>query len=319
MGAFDLQLGVKNETTFNTPVTVDRFFEYNENAAPIKAIAARTEGNPLRTGTRARRKNRAVPYLSHAEGTLQFDVMNLGFGFWLTHMLGSVATTGSGPYTHTATEGASSAMMGKSFTAQLNYPFHPSGTDQAHTFSGGKVTKWTVSNTVDENLHLELDVWFASMTTGTALATASYPSDMEPYHWGGGVVKVASSSFDVTNISVEVDQGYDVDRAQIRGNTAKKEPTPGPLSVSWSLEADADSLTQFNRVHSTTMSGMYAAIEATWTNSTSSIKVEIPDARFDEFEHGGDPGKLAQSLTGVGETGSNGPIKVTYVSTEATP
>ena len=94
--------------------------------------------------------------------------MNKGMGFWLKHMLPNVATTGAGPYVHTATDPSnSSASIGKSFTAQLNYPFTPAGTNQALTFSGGKVPKWSLSCDVDGMLVLSLDVWFASMTTAT--------------------------------------------------------------------------------------------------------------------------------------------------------
>lgn len=320
MGALDLQLGVKDEVTFATAVTVDRFYEYSEDAAPIVGKAARTEGNPLRTGSRGRRKSRAVPYFQHAEGTLKFDVMDVGFGFWLKHMLPNVATTGSGPYTHTATEGTTSQLYGKSFTAQLNYPFHPAGTTQAHTFSGGKIPKWTISNTVDEMLHLELDVWFAKQTTGTALATASYSSTALPYSWVGGVVSVGGSAFDVTDVEIEVTSTMNGDdRPQIRGNSDSKEPVPGALEVAVKLEADYDSLAQFNRVHSTSMSGMYAAFTAVWTNGTSSITVSIPDLRFDDFDFGGDAGALTQSLSAVGEKGSGELISIAYLTADATP
>jgi hypothetical protein len=48
MGAFDFQMGAIDEVTFNTPLTVTRFFEYNGDAVPFKPIAGRTEGDPLR-------------------------------------------------------------------------------------------------------------------------------------------------------------------------------------------------------------------------------------------------------------------------------
>lgn len=319
MGAMDYQLGFKDETTFNTPVVVDRFAEYAGDQAPIKGIAGRTEGNPLRVGSRARRAARTIPYFHHAEGTVEMELLTKGFGFWLKHMLPSVATTGSGPYTHTATEGGSSASIGKSFTAQMNYPLNPAGTNQAVTFSGGKVPKWSLTNDVDGMLTVALDLWFASMTTGTALATASYPSSPNNFAWSHGVVTVGGSAFDITNINVEVDQGMNVDRRAIRGNADAKEPTPGVLGITWALEADFDSLTQWNRVHSTTVSGMSAAIVGTWTNSTDILTVTIPAARFDELDLSDDTG-LMQALTGVGEyDGTNSPITVAYTTSDATP
>lgn len=320
MGALDYQLGVKDETTYNTPVVVDRFFEYQDSPTPLRPVAARTVGNPLRTGSRFPRNNRAVPWLSGGEGTLELDVLTKGFGFWLRHMLGNVSTAGSGPYTHTATEGTSSSLMGDSFTCQVNYPFHPVGTNQAITFAGGKVAKWKLGNTVDSHLRLSLECDFASMSTATALATASYPAAMEPLSWVGGVVTVAGTALDLDDFALEVDQGYRLDRRQIRGNSTKKEPTPGPVSATFALKADFDALTHFNRVHSTTLAGMSAQIIGTWTNDTNTYVVTIPGARFDDLTFEGELGAISQSLTGVVEfDGTNSGITVAYTTADVTP
>lgn len=321
MGAHDQQMGVIDEVTFNTPLTVTRFFEYGGDAMPVTPIAGRTESDPMRVGSRVRRQARVVPYPHHAEGHVDLDVMNKGFGFWLKHLLPSVATTGSGPYVHTATEGASSsALMGKSFTAQFNAPFHPTGTNQPFTFAGGKVPQWSLGCDVDGMLVLGLDLWFASWTTATALATAAYPSSMTNFAWSHGVVTVAGSAFDLNAFSLEVNQNMDLDRRQIRGNTAPKEPTPGRMEGSFSLEADFDSLTQFNRVHSSTVAGLSAQIVGTWTNGADIITVTIPGARFDELGFGGDRGALNQELSGVVEyDGTNSPITIAYTTSDTTP
>lgn len=321
MGAFDFQLGFKKESVFATAVTVDRFAEYGGDVAPIVGQAGRTEGNPLRVGSRARRAARVVPYFDHAEGTIPLDLMDKGFGFWLEHLLPSVATTGSeAPYTHTATEGGSSASVGKSFTAQLNYPLHPAGTNQALTFAGGKIPKWTLHCSVDEMLTLDADMWFASQATGTSLASASYPSGMSNFAWVHGVITIGGSAVDLTEFSLEVDQGMKLDRAAIRGNAAKKEPTPGVLGITWSATADWDSLTQFNRVHATDVDDISAAIVATFTNGDAIIVATIPAARFDTLSFSGDTGSLQQEIGGVGEyDGTNSPIVLAYTTADATP
>lgn len=321
MGALDHQFGFKKEVTFNTPLVVDRFAEYEDNGTPIKPVAGRSESNPLRVGSRFRRQGRAIPYLDHAEGTIPMVVMTKGFGFWVEHLLGNVATTGAGPFTHTGTEGASSSLMGKSFTGQLNYPFHPSGTNQALTCSGGKVLKWKLGNTVDNHLMIELDAWFASMTTVTALATAAYPATpFDPLSWTGGVVTVGGAAFDITNFALEVDQGYNLKRKQIRGNPASKEPTPGQVQASFALEADFVDLTQFNRVHSATVAGMSAQIIGTWSSGTNTLVATIPGGRFDELSFGGDRGAIEQSLSGIVEfDGTNSGVTLAYTTPDTTP
>lgn len=316
MGAMDFQLGVIKEVTYGTPLTVTRFFEYNEPSTPITPAVARTRGNPLRTGGRFRRGDRTVPYFDRASGTISLDVMDKGFGFWLEHMLGSVATTGAGPYTHTATDGA---INGKSFTAQFNYPFNPSATNQPFTFAGGKVNSWTLSNSVEGMLVCELECDFNSASTATALATASYPTSMTNLSWAGGVITVGGTAVDVKEFSLQVNNNLDVNRRFIRGNTARKEPTTGQAELSFSLEAEFDTLTQYNRLVSTTLAGLQTQIVATWTSGASSLVATIPLAEFDSLDFAGDLGSINQSLSGSAGFGASSAVTLAYTTTDTTP
>jgi hypothetical protein len=321
----DHQLGVVDESTYGTAVTVTRFFEYeSEN---IAETYGRTEGDPLRTGSGVIRHDRFTPYFAGAAGTIQMTALTKGFGFWLKHMLGGVATTGpaeTSVYTHTGTEGS---LVGDSFTCQVNRPFHPSGTNQAFTYSGGKVAKWTLSNSVEGHLLLDLDCDFQKVDTGVALATASYPSGMDPFSWVKGVITIGGSDYDVTEFSLEWDNGLNVDRRQIRNNALKKEPTAGRRSGTFSLSADFDSLTQRNRAAADTRAGALAAVTATWKGPTllgstiyPEFSVSIPAGRFDEWS-GATEGTdaITQELSGVVRyDGTNSPVTVTYKSADTT-
>lgn len=318
MGAWDYQLGAVDEVAYNTPVTPTRFFEYNDNPLAVTPVSSRTEGTPLRVATRVQRSDRFVPWRSHAEGTIDFDVMTKGMGFWLKHALGAVATTGTGPYTHTFTMGTADDLYTKSFTAQLNYPFR-GGANQSFTYSGGKVTSWSLGNSVEDMLTLSLGTWFASFTKDTALATASYPSAMENYAWSHGAVTIGGTAVKVTSITVEGDNGYGTDATRRLGNL-RVAPTAGAASVSWSIETDWESTAQWDRVHAESVSGTLAAITGTWTNGANSITVNIPAGRFDGIEYGSEPGQPMQTLTGMGlHNGTNSPVTVTYVSADTLP
>lgn len=326
MGAMDHQLGVVDESTYGTAVTVTRFFEYeSEN---IQETYGRTEGDPLRVGSSFLREDRFTPYFAGAAGTIQMAVLTKGFGYWLEHMMGTVGTTGpaeTDAYTHTGSEGS---LVGDSFTCQVNRPFHPSGTNQAFTYSGGKISKWTLSNSVEGNLLLDLDVDFQKVATDVALATASYPSGMEPLSWVGGYVTIGGSNYDVTEFSLEVDNGLNVDRRQIRANPLKKEPTAGRRSGAFSLSADFDSLTNRNRAAADTQAGALATLTGVWRGPTllgttiyPEFSVSVEAARFDEWSgatEGADA--ITQSLSGVVRyDGSTSPVEVTYVSADTTP
>lgn len=324
MGLLDHQLMVKNESTYNTPVVVDRTYEYESES--INDDFRRTASDPLRTGGEGfLRSDRFVPFYGQAAGPVSMTVLSKGFGWWLLHMLGGSATTGPAEtvvYTHTGTPGS---LQGDSFTLQVNRPFNPAGTNQAFTFSGGKIPSWTLSNSVEETLIAELNLDFASATTATALATASYPTAMEPLTWVGGIVTVGGSNFDVTEFSVSGDNGMNTDRRQIRQNATKKEPTTGRREVTFSMAADFDSLAQRNRAASTTASGALAAITATWKAPTllgstiyPELSVTIPAGRLDEWTAPTEgPDAINQTLSGVAlYDGSNAAITIAYKSAD---
>ena len=325
MGAMDHQLGFANESTYGTGVVVTRFFEYESES--IEETEGRTEGDPLRLGSHHIRSDRFTPYFSGASGSVEMAVMSKGMGFFLKHMLGQVATTGPAEttvYTHTGSE---AELLGDSFTMQVNRPFHPLGTNQAFTYRGGKITEWTLSNSVDENLMLELALDFMQVDTNVAMATASYPTAMDNLTWAGGVVNIGGSNYDVTEFSLQCNNGLDVDRRQIRANTDKKEPTQSRAEYTFSLNADFESMTQRTRAHTTTRAGALAAITATWNGPTllgstiyPQFAVSIPAGRFDAWK-GATEGTdaIQQELSGVVRyDGTNSPVTVTYKSADTT-
>lgn len=328
MGAMDFQLGYADETpgAYGVPVTPTKFLEYDSES--IEETEGRTEGDPLRTGSAFLRHDRFTPYFEGASGNLSFAVMTKGFGWWLKHMLGAVATTGPAEtniYTHTGTEGE---LFGKSFTMQMNRPFNPSGTNQPFTYRGGKVTEWTLSNSVDENLMCELGLDFQQVDTAPALANASYPANMDNFTWAGGVITLGGTAYDVTEISLQGNNGLATDRRAIRGNTDKKEPTSARREGSFSVKADFDSLTHRNRAHATTRAGALASLEARWRGPTllgstlfPELKVTIPAIRFDEWK-GSTEGTdaIEQELSGaVRWNGAQSPFSMAYATADTTP
>jgi hypothetical protein len=323
----ETQLGVKAESTWGTAVTVDKFFEFNSES--INLETGRVESSALRASQRVQRSDRFTPYILGAAGSIELDVLSKGFGFWLEQCLGAIATgtETDSTYTHTGTVGT---LLAQGFTLQVNRPFHPAGTNQAFTYEGGKVSKWGFKCSTEGNLVFTADLVFETGLTATALATASYPTGMENLTWAGGAVTVAGTAVPVTEFSVEVDNGLDTARHKLRSSTLRQEPVEAKnREITWSLTADFESLVQYNRVVSTTAAGAVAAIIATWTAPTlagtttyPSLTVTIDAARFDEIGDftatSTDP--LMQSLSGRGlYDGTDSPITVAYVSTDATP
>lgn len=326
MGAMDHQLGVVDESVYGTPVTVTRFFEYESEG--IEESYGRTESDPLRTGGfGVMRNDRFTPHFEGAAGAVQMSVMSKGFGFWLKHMLGAVATTGPAEtvvYTHTGTLGD---LLGDSFTCQVNRPFHPSGTNQPFTYEGGKIASWGLNNSVDGNLLLDLNMDFENVSTATGLATASYPTGMDNLTWAGGLISIGGTPYDVSEIGIEFDNGLKTDRRQIRQNTDKKEPTSSRREGTFSIKADFDSLANRNRAAANTRAGALASLTAVWKGPTllgstlyPQLTVTIPQVRFDGWK-GATEGTdaIEQDLSGVIRfDGSASAVTLAYQSADVT-
>lgn len=321
------QAGFKDESTWNTPVTVDRFAEYAPGTN-MHERHGRVIVPGIRSGQRVRRKDRQVTYKAGADGTLVLPVLSKGFGFWLKHMLGAVATTGptDSKSTHTGTIGD---LLGDSFTLQLNKPFHPADTDQAVTYSGCKISKWKAACKVNDPLLFTLDVDAADYSTATALASAAYPTAGEGLVFVGGAVTVGGSSVDVTAFDVECDNKLLVDRRFIRSSALKKEQVEGdPREIKWSLDCDWESLTQFNRFAAAAGTGLEAVqIVLTFTgyiligsSSLPTLTITIDEASFDELMTDDLDKPLTQKLSGAGLfDGSASAITVAYGTADATP
>lgn len=326
------QLGIVDESTYGTPVTVTRFYEFNKDGIRFKPGRVKSAG--LRSGHRTMRNDRAVPHRGMgAAGPIELDVMTKGFALLLKHCLGTVGTAGptDSVYTHTIAEGA---INGKSFTAQSNRPFHPADTDQAFTYHGCKVTSWELSQQVADDsggiLKLTVDVDAEDFDTSTGLASASYTASTLPYAWTHLAVTIGGSSVPVKSFKVGCDNRLTagMDRAYARASSLKQEPVEAGLR-GWygELVADFSDLTQHNRVTAAVAASMYAQIVATWTHDVlagvstyPSIVCTIPAARFDDGlpEMDGNPLQVAYRFEPT-YNGSASPVTLAYASTDATP
>lgn len=329
MSALDTQFSVKDETVFGTPVTTDRFFEYNSES--VEPVIERIQSTALRASTRVPRSDRFAVNRKGAAGTVEMDVLTKGFGWWLKHLLGAVATTGpsaDGAYTHTGTV---ASLTGDFFTSQFNKPFNPSGAPQPWTFHGCKVPSWALRNSVDGMLVLAVTIDAEDFDTSTSLATASYPTAMENISFVGGTVGIAGSEPTglVTDVELTVDNALKTDRYGIRGSSLKREPIEqGMRDIGLSMTMEYASLTEFNRFASATAVGALAQAVLTWEGPTliagatkPKLVVTLPAFRTD----GGAPtvqGPEGIMVTVAGKALADpaaGAISAAYTSVDATP
>ena len=321
-------LGVANESTYGTGVTVTRF--YPMLTEKIGETVTKLESEGRRAGARVLSNTLSIPIFQGATGDVELPIMSKDMGFWLKHMLGAVATSGptDSMYTHT---GTIASLKGTSFSAQINRPFHDSGTDQPFTYTGGKVASWSIEAGPGMEPKLQMTWDFYNMTTSTALATPSYTTGLELLSWAhaNATLTIAGTQVPVTKFSLKCDNGLKLDRYYIRGSGLKKEPVASAYrDIEWEVEADFSDLTQYNRFNQALGANQYAQIVCTLAAPTlggattyPSTTITIPAARFDKADI--DNSSTDPSMVTLGgkvrDDGTNSPVTIAVVTSQATP
>jgi hypothetical protein len=187
----DGQVGFVSETTWGTAVTVTRFPEINNES--MKKEVTWLEPAGLRVGTKAKRVSRIVQSRTWVSGDVELDLVTLGMGLLVKHMLGSTITTttliAGSAYKQVHVPGD---YKGLGMTVQVGRP-EPSGTVRAFTYAGCKVISWEF--TVEDNAYpkLKLTLDGKSETTATALATASYLAGASAWNFSQATLKLGGT------------------------------------------------------------------------------------------------------------------------------
>lgn len=215
------QLGIATETTFNTPVTVARFYEFtNESLNYNKNVVV---GLGLRAGGQLPRSQRRVVTTSDVTGEINMDLPTRGLGLILAHSMGSFpspTTITTGVYSYTFTLGD---VAGHSFTTQVGVPQY-GGTVTPKTMGGCKVSNFelAVSNAGLATGKFAIDA--ASMTTSTALATASYSASTGLFNFAQGAITVDGTPVaNIKDFSLTVDNTLKNDRYNLGNSGIKSE------------------------------------------------------------------------------------------------
>lgn len=318
------QLGIGAESVFGTPVTVTRFFEHV--SASLAFQQERIESQGLRAGLRVGRSSRWALGEKNVEGDIEFELANKNFGIWLEHMMGTIATSqpavGTDPtvYEHLATPGD---LTGKSLTVQVGKP-DTGGTVRSFTYHGCKVNEWEIAASVGEIAMLTVSLLGEDLDTSTALATASYPSGDSLFVFTQGVLSIAGSGFDVSEVTLSGNNNLKDDRYFI-GSALRKNPLEnGFREYTGELTAEFNDLTAFTRF----VNGTEAALTLFFTGATISnaykYALEITtNVRFDgEDPEVSGPEVLEQPLSfkclnsGAGDSAA---ISLKYRTTDSTP
>jgi hypothetical protein len=228
------QVGIVTESTYGTPVTVTRFYEFlSEN---FQFNPNFLDGQGLKAGQAYNRASRTVQSqfdvngdltMEHTDGSAASAAAD-SMGLWWKHCLGSSVTTptqiaASTAYKQVHTPGSKA---GFSLTCQVGRPQISGVTVQPFTYQGVKITDWEFSCSDNQIAQLKVTCDGQQELTATGLAAASYPTpnglfsfaDATNFKIGG----TASTAAGETTIASGVAVGSRVTAITITGSTPMK-------------------------------------------------------------------------------------------------
>lgn len=240
MGDIAHQLGFKAETTWGTPVVVDRFLEFTSETLERRQNTAVSNG--IKSGRRYGGNGRRITRFD-AGGTINMEIATKGFGLWFHYLLGAVSTvnTVGTVYTHTFTPGT---LLTKSMTIQKGIE-KPDGTVQPFTYEGCKVLSMDLSNDQDGLLMGAFEIDAQQEVTGTALASASYTAPTVFSYAEGLVKKDGATMASVRSVgSLKIANNLLTDRYFLGSLGQKAEQTNVPFDeISGNLDVEFQNLT----------------------------------------------------------------------------
>jgi hypothetical protein len=277
------QLGVGLESTYGTAVSVTRFLPLVTEG--IEQEEARIESAGIVAGRRVLLSDQWDVGNIDISGPVEMDLVRQGMGgLWLQAFGAVSSASSSGATTHTFTPGD---LTGKSLTVQVGRP-QVGGVVTPFSYSGVKVASWEAAAEQGELVTCTFDLVAQAVTTGTALASATFPSGVRAYTYVHGYALVGGSTQLVRGWSIKGDNALDVERRNLGGRTVT-EPLEtglrmfeGTLTVEWSSTAD------YQRY----VNGTEMAIVLGLTASATESAIFTLNARYDGYPVTVDGGEL---------------------------
>lgn len=325
----ETQLGVKEETTYGTPVVVDAFLPLISDGMKLNVLKMESAGR--RAGGLVQRKDAHLSIPINSKGQIVLPVLNRGLGKYLKWMLGAIATSGptDSAYTHVATM---ASLVGLGFTTQVNRPFR-NGTAQAFTWGGCKITAWSFEVDTQGEAKLSLTLNADSESYSITLATASYPASLEMLSWAAAGSGLTIAGTDIPAASWKVGSANSLKEDDSRFHDAQVEPLANAFrDVDFSFTGDFLNL-NFQTIFAAASNaanypgspGIVFKLEAPSVigagTTKPSLTFALPAPRVDDVDIPNQDTDLPmQTVTGkIRYDGTNSPVTATYVTADSTP
>lgn len=189
----DAQVGCGVETTWATPVTCDRFYEFISETMAM--VPTWLEPTALRSGVKFKRAERVRQSSRDVGGDIIIEHSTKGMGRWWKHALGSPVTSPTQIGATTAYEQmhVPGDYRGLGLTVQVGRPEPTSGAIRAFTFNGCKIATWKFNIKEKAIPQLALTLDGQNESTVIALATPSYPALNSVFDFSQATLKLGGT------------------------------------------------------------------------------------------------------------------------------
>lgn len=243
------------------------------------------------------------------KGAVPIEVPLLGIGTLLKHALGTVNTTGTGPYTHVFKRGALPAglTLEKGFTDIGQYI----------VFTGCRIDKLSIAVNPQGLVTGSMDVIGKDFSaSGTPLDASvdtvthtPFAQHQATFQEGGGAVTLLNLNLNITN---------GLEPVRVIGSRNIGALTEGKGEVTGDVTVMFENLTLFNKWKN----GTATSLKATFTSGAHSLEFYLPSVRY----NGEAVPKIASDkgvvvplpFRAIYDSGEATDIKVTLINTEAT-
>jgi hypothetical protein len=307
------QIGMAIEGTPGTRQVPVRFFPFVSESMKLNQTRLASRG--LRAGRRT--KHQSDIAASFVDGNIEFEMAPQGLGVPLRAMMGTLVTTGVGPYTHTGTPGP---LADDLLTVQVGRPFVGSTTVQPFDYIGCMVANWSIGFSIEDYATLSLGLSGVHEDTAQSLAAFTPPATWRPFVFTAGVLSIAGSEQVIKSGSVSGDNAIDAPRHRMRSATPARPLTPaegGMRSYTGQVECDFTSLVAYNRF----VAGTEAALSLVFTQGAHTLTVAGNVVFTGETPNVSGPEALNQALPFefLSTTSDAAALTITLVNGDATP